>query len=417
MMDPLDERLARAGEAWRAQQPPVSTPAVVPARSGLLRSLVPIVGFVAGGLALVAVLSVVIPNRGTDVGRRLASPAPGRVPITLAVADTDPTFCSAVGHAGRLARDRTSGLGLVGLDGAAQPIRWPAGYTAFEAQGHAVLVDAGGAPVAIEGDPVSMGDAGWGSGLLLACDPGLASPYLWGSGGRTLAELVADPGADQVGAIIAGGGWLRLDRSGCPGQGAAASAAPSADGCAAVVLADWPYPPDPGDHPAGMLRVQDEAWAAFGAIPGLAAELPRYDIWKLERVDPAGGHEWQLLGRLVDSLAAPSPGSMATVHIVEHEGGGAIYMEGYRQTVLVDGPTGQVLAHERQPFTDHGSFGWPPGRYTVTTWVEPCDGSCEELDPPTDRCAATLDLAAGDRLTIGIARRAGEPCAIETAPY
>jgi hypothetical protein len=43
-----------------------------------------------------------------------------------------------------------------------------------------------------------------------------------------------------------------------------------------------------------------------------------------------------------------------------------------------------------------------PGRYRLVSWQRPCDGNCDYLDPPRDRCAATLTLKSGRRLTVTV---------------
>lgn len=303
-MDPLDDRLVRAGEAWRTQQPPPPRPVIVPPRAGLLRSLLPSLGFVAGGLALVAVLWVVIPRGEIQTGKRLASPSPapaatssGRTtPFAIAVATGPVGLCAYVAHEGRLVRDRASGLGIERRDGVREPIRWPFGSSAEERDGRVILLGPGDGPMAAEGDHVDMGDAGWDGGMLLACQ----------------VRRIGD---------------------------------------------------DSSDDPATPL------------------------------------------------------GDLATVTIRESWAGGAIYMEGTKQTLTVDGLTGRVFSADRVQTASYGSMAWPPGTYRLTSFVEPCDGNCDELDPPTDQCEATINLAAGDRVTVSIVRRAGEPCTIQTAPY
>lgn len=50
-----------------------------------------------------------------------------------------------------------------------------------------------------------------------------------------------------------------------------------------------------------------------------------------------------------------------------------------------------------------------PGDYRVVSYQRPCDGNCSFLDPPVDRCAATVHVPGGETLfaTIVLAQEGG----------
>ena len=54
----------------------------------------------------------------------------------------------------------------------------------------------------------------------------------------------------------------------------------------------------------------------------------------------------------------------------------------------------------------------PTGRYRVIRFIRPCDGNCEHLDPRIERCAATVDVAAGPATSVAIRTRVGHACEV-----
>jgi hypothetical protein len=55
------------------------------------------------------------------------------------------------------------------------------------------------------------------------------------------------------------------------------------------------------------------------------------------------------------------------------------------------------------------------GRYTLSVWHRTCDGNCGLLDPPSDRCEQTFDLAADEVVKLTIENRPSSPCRIVSA--
>ena len=51
-----------------------------------------------------------------------------------------------------------------------------------------------------------------------------------------------------------------------------------------------------------------------------------------------------------------------------------------------------------------------PGRYTLAVWHRTCDGNCGYLDPPGDRCHATLDLGPESSTQVTIENSPGSDC-------
>ena len=51
-----------------------------------------------------------------------------------------------------------------------------------------------------------------------------------------------------------------------------------------------------------------------------------------------------------------------------------------------------------------------PGRYRVISYQRPCDGNCETLDPPTDRCARRVRILSAGLTEVGIRVRPGRRC-------
>lgn len=52
------------------------------------------------------------------------------------------------------------------------------------------------------------------------------------------------------------------------------------------------------------------------------------------------------------------------------------------------------------------------GTYRVESWQRPCDGNCEHLDAPTDRCSATVAVEAAQHRRVAITFSPGSRCTI-----
>jgi hypothetical protein len=168
-MDPLDQRLNDAGEAWRrSQRPPDETTPfaplanrrVRPAWGGLvaLATILALTMVVGGGL----VLSGRAPSSG-------ASPSPMASLLTQAKPTTG---CRLALTSGYLAADPQSGLGLRYPDGSHQAVVWPYGYSERFDLGQLRLIDQDGRIVATAGQFLVLGGSG-AEGPWIACPFGI----------------------------------------------------------------------------------------------------------------------------------------------------------------------------------------------------------------------------------------------------
>ena len=82
--------------------------------------------------------------------------------------------------------------------------------------------------------------------------------------------------------------------------------------------------------------------------------------------------------------------------------GDAIPIEGAITFIRVKRPSGRVVLTRRLPASDRLTLPLRPGRYRLVSWQRLCDGNCGTLDPPSDRCARSLTITAGERLTATI---------------
>ncbi|HEX5468861.1 MAG TPA: hypothetical protein VFW80_07420 [Gaiellaceae bacterium] len=112
---------------------------------------------------------------------------------------------------------------------------------------------------------------------------------------------------------------------------------------------------------------------------------------------------------------SPPPTATLRVAQVLDESGG-LYAEGSRSYVRLVAPNDAVRAEEElDPETQSIVLTVPAGPYTLESWQRPCDGNCGYLDPPTDRCSATLEVDAGTATRATVRLRPGEGCTIEVA--
>jgi hypothetical protein len=112
-------------------------------------------------------------------------------------------------------------------------------------------------------------------------------------------------------------------------------------------------------------------------------------------------------------LTPPAPDLTARLRIRQHQTS-CCYIEGQRSYLIVRDEDGHVVA--KRAFYDSRLQHPPidvrlaPGRYVVTSYQRPCDGNCGYLDPPTDRCRATITLAANDDVVMTVEFAPGQGC-------
>jgi WD40-like Beta Propeller Repeat len=65
--------------------------------------------------------------------------------------------------------------------------------------------------------------------------------------------------------------------------------------------------------------------------------------------------------------------------------------------------------HTLQP-PDDLRLELPVGTQQIEIWHRPCDGNCSNLDPPTDRCSASVDVRDSETALATISEYPGRPC-------
>jgi hypothetical protein len=81
-----------------------------------------------------------------------------------------------------------------------------------------------------------------------------------------------------------------------------------------------------------------------------------------------------------------------------------MYIEGSVPFFRVEREGGVIVEEKRlgqSPVVGVGgsfSFSLPPANYVLVTYVRPCDGTCEHLDPPADECRGAFSIKSGQTL-------------------
>ena len=121
-----------------------------------------------------------------------------------------------------------------------------------------------------------------------------------------------------------------------------------------------------------------------------------------------------------DETEAPRKQGVEPSRLVVHESrvtDGPLYIEGSLSFLGVD-----LASAGGQPDAKEVAAAGPgavifdellvPDEYRLVSYQRPCDGNCGYLDPPTDRCAMTLDLQPGETRDITIVVRPGSRCRV-----
>ena len=109
-----------------------------------------------------------------------------------------------------------------------------------------------------------------------------------------------------------------------------------------------------------------------------------------------------------------SQGSSRLV-VYQTQTGGPMYTEGAQSYLTVAAGTGgstTVGYQVMNPVHPVFSRRIAPGRYTITSWQRPCDGSCMNLDPATDRCRSTITMLPNRPMFVSIVLTPGHGCRI-----
>lgn len=146
---------------------------------------------------------------------------------------------------------------------------------------------------------------------------------------------------------------------------------------------------------ASATRVAGLAVCATLALAGFAAAAAGSGTEELR-----GGEE------------APAPDGKLVVR--EHRlDSDVIYFEGYVAFLRVrESDSGAAAIKRRFARRVHLRATLPAGRYRLIRFIRPCEGTCERLDPPTERCAAAVRVRDGELTTAAIRTRAGEDCEV-----
>lgn len=120
------------------------------------------------------------------------------------------------------------------------------------------------------------------------------------------------------------------------------------------------------------------------------------------------------------SETAPESSASANVTITQVRYGGPIFTEG-SVSYLAPKQGEQVVfrsAFRNTPMFQSLVDSKPiqSGRYRLTSYQRPCDGSCRALDPPRARCSSELEIARDERMVITIELRLPDRCTIDIEP-
>jgi len=93
--------------------------------------------------------------------------------------------------------------------------------------------------------------------------------------------------------------------------------------------------------------------------------------------------------------------------------GSPIPTEGEISYVRVTTASGATVRQAKLPFGGTWvRIGLGRGSYTVAVWHRTCDANCNYLDPPTDRCRASVLIRPGTVVRLTVRNRPGSPCRI-----
>ena len=87
--------------------------------------------------------------------------------------------------------------------------------------------------------------------------------------------------------------------------------------------------------------------------------------------------------------------------------GEGIPTEGFRTFVRIRDGAGRIVY---QRASGRLLKRFPPGRYSIGSYLRFCVGNCAVLDPPSDRCSRRLRLRAGQTLRVRIRRAFSGRC-------
>lgn len=96
-----------------------------------------------------------------------------------------------------------------------------------------------------------------------------------------------------------------------------------------------------------------------------------------------------------------------------------VHIEGSVSYLRITGPDNDVVldgpaTNGRDPRGRSPLFSrrLAPGRYTIVSYQRPCQGTCNVLDPPADRCEAEIRVRDDENSTVVAELRPGGGCRI-----
>jgi hypothetical protein len=119
------------------------------------------------------------------------------------------------------------------------------------------------------------------------------------------------------------------------------------------------------------------------------------------------------LGGCSDKTNGPAQGGSASLRVkhVLDRSARPVYMEGAVWHVrVVDSDGAAVL--DRRLLDNSISLRLERGRYRLESEELPCDGNCDHLDPPADRCATDFEVEPGQDLAATVTLRPLHGCEI-----
>ncbi|MBA3779526.1 MAG: hypothetical protein H0X16_09565 [Chloroflexi bacterium] len=93
-----------------------------------------------------------------------------------------------------------------------------------------------------------------------------------------------------------------------------------------------------------------------------------------------------------------------------------MFIEGARSFVLVRNADKEVVAERGLDYGDNERAlisELPAASYEIVSYLQGCSGSCQSLDPPTERCARTVSVRPAERTRVKVTAQGDRPCRIK----
>ena len=94
--------------------------------------------------------------------------------------------------------------------------------------------------------------------------------------------------------------------------------------------------------------------------------------------------------------------------------GGGTFIEGAISYLAVKRLSdGRVVLRRRYEGLIRLDRALAPGRYRVSSYVRSCSGTCDRLDPPTNRCATSVRVRSRSTVRLTVVSRDDRACRFE----